>query len=48
MLEPDSIFSQLRIFAQGPFAQGVKTEGAALAVIAYLFEECDIFENPQD
>jgi len=44
--EPDDIFRGLRIFAQGPFAQMPKTESAVFAVLAYLFEECDIFERP--
>jgi len=44
----DAIFYGLRAFAQGPFTQSTQTEGAVLAVLAYLFEECDIFENPPD
>lgn len=44
--EPDDIFYGLKVFAQGPFAQEPKTEGAVLAILSYLFEECDIFENP--
>jgi len=45
-LDPDGIFYGLRLFAQGQFTQEPKMEGAVLAVLAYLFEECDIFENP--
>lgn len=44
--DPDQIFFGLRVFAQGPFAQTPKVEGAVMAILAYLFEECDIFENP--
>jgi len=44
--KPDEIFRGLRVFAQGPFAQMPKTESAVFAVLAYLFEECDIFERP--
>jgi hypothetical protein len=46
--DPDEIFRGLRVFAQGEFAQSPRTEGAVLAVLAYLFEECDIFERPPD
>jgi hypothetical protein len=44
--DADAIFSGLRTFAQGPFTQSPQTEGAVFAMLAYLFEECDIFENP--
>jgi hypothetical protein len=43
--DPDRIFNQLRSFTQGPFLQMPRFEIAALAVLAYLFEECDIFES---
>ncbi len=46
--DPDSIFYGLRFFAQGPFTQLPRTEVAVLAVLAYLFEECDIFERPPE
>lgn len=46
--DADNIFSGLRLFTQGPFTQSPQTEGAVLAVLAYLFEECDIFENPPE
>ena len=45
-LEPDNIYFQLRVFTQGSFTQEVRTEAAVLAVLSYLFEECDIFETP--
>lgn len=46
--DADTIFCQLRTFTQGPFIQSPQTEVAVFAVLAYLFEECDIFENPPD
>jgi hypothetical protein len=46
--DPDRIFYGLRVFAQGQFVQAPRTEGAVLAMLAYLFEECDIFERPPD
>jgi hypothetical protein len=46
--DADTIFYELRTFTQGLFIQSPQTEGAVLAVLAYLFEECDIFENPPD
>ncbi len=46
--DPDKIFYELRVFAQGPFTQVSRTEVAILAVLAYLFEECDIFERPPE
>jgi hypothetical protein len=47
-LDPDDIFRGLRVFAQGQFVQAPRTESAVLAVLAYLFEECDIFERPPE
>ncbi len=44
--DPDSILYELQIEAQGPYIQRSKQAVAALAVLAYLFEECDIFERP--
>ena len=46
--DADAIFHGLKTFTQGPFTQSPQTEGAVLAMLAYLFEECDIFENPPD
>ncbi len=46
--EPDLIFYGLRTFTQGSFTQASQTEGAVFSVLSYLFEECDIFENPPE
>ncbi len=40
------IFDRLRLFATGPFQPTVMLDGARLTVLAWLFEECDIFEHP--
>jgi hypothetical protein len=45
---PDNIFHGLRVFLQGPFAQTPRNESAVFAVLAYLFEQCDIFERPPE
>lgn len=41
------IFDRLRRFAVGPCSADANADVASLAVLAYLFEECDIFENPE-
>lgn len=46
--DPDRILRGLRVFAQGPFILNQRVEAAVLAVLAYLFEECDIFEHPPE
>jgi hypothetical protein len=46
--DPDTIFHRLQVAVQGPFTQQSKQIVAALAVLAYLFEECDIFERPPE
>ncbi|MCK4826195.1 hypothetical protein KA005_61200 [bacterium] len=43
---PDIIFMKLQEFAGGGQRGSPKHESAVLAVIAHLFENCDIFENP--
>ena len=45
-LTATEIFDRLRMFATGPFQPGVKRDSACLTVLAWLFEECDIFEHP--
>jgi hypothetical protein len=45
---PDDIFHLLQVDVQGPFVQRPSQAAAALAVLAYLFEECDIFERPPE
>lgn len=46
-LDSVEIFDGLRRFAVGPYGADSTADVAALAVLAYLFEECDIFENPE-
>ena len=45
-MSPDDIFHQLHLFAGGSTRQKGRREAAALAVLAYLFEQCEIFERP--
>jgi hypothetical protein len=47
-LLPDDIFGRLQKFALGGLRGTPAHEIAALAVLAHLFEECDIFERPHD
>jgi hypothetical protein len=47
-LSPDEIFMRLQDFAGGEKRQEPKHEAAVLAIIAHLFELCDIFERPGD
>lgn len=42
------IFDRLWTFATGPYRGQSGGEVAALAVLAHLFEACDIFETPQE
>ena len=42
--EPDRIFLKLQVFAGGTQTQEPKHQAAVLAVLAYLFDQCDIFE----
>lgn len=43
---PDEILMRLWMFAKGVVVRSPRIEAAGLAVIAYLFEQCDIFEAP--
>lgn len=43
---PDEIFDDLYVFAGGRQHQDAKHLTAVLSVLAYLFEQCDIFERP--
>ncbi len=43
---PDEIFQRLLVFAGGPNRLPLPREAAIMAVLAYLFESCDIFEAP--
>jgi hypothetical protein len=45
-LPPDLIYSNLRSFAGGEQQGGPDHDVAVLAVLAYFFEQCDIFEAP--
>jgi|WetSurSiteA1Bulk_404760.scaffolds.fasta_scaffold07473_1 hypothetical protein len=47
-LPPDIIFAKLEEFAGGSIRQPPRNEAAILAVLTYLFEECDIFERPRE
>ncbi len=47
-LESDEIFTQLHIYAGGFARKEPRYEAAVLAVLAHLFEMCDIFENPKE
>ncbi len=47
-LLPDLIFAELQAFAGGVPRGAPKHEAAVLAVLAFLFEECDIFESSRD
>ncbi|MCG3190809.1 MAG: hypothetical protein DIJKHBIC_00029 [Thermoanaerobaculia bacterium] len=45
---PDDILYQLLLLAGGRARAPARQEAATLAVLAYLFEQCDIFERPDD
>jgi hypothetical protein len=47
-LDPDSIFRELQIFAGGERTREPKHQAAVLSVLAYLFDQCDIFESVGD
>ncbi len=46
-IDPDGIFMRLQVFAGGEQTQEPKHQAAVLSVLAYLFDECDIFEREQ-
>lgn len=46
-LAPDEIFSGLQRFAGGSMLQSPSHQNSVLAVLAYFFEKCDIFERPE-
>ncbi len=48
MNDPDGIFTALWRFTGGDQKGLAEREAAVLAVLAYFFEECDIFERPAD
>jgi hypothetical protein len=45
---PDLIFGKLQEFAGGSQRGTPRYEAAVLAVLAFLFEQCDIFESPPE
>ena len=45
---PDDIFAGLQRFALGDRIASVTQQSASLAVLAFFFEECDIFERPDE
>lgn len=45
---PDQIFSDLQKFAGGSEVPSPGVQNAVLAVLAYFFEECDIFDRPKE
>lgn len=45
-LAPDAIFCELQAFAGGRSRTSAENEAAVLAILAFLFEECEIFERP--
>jgi len=45
--DPDLIFRDLYVFAGGMQGGDPSHEAAVLAVLAYLFDQCDIFERPK-
>jgi hypothetical protein len=47
-MKSDLIFERMREFAQGDRRLDSAREAAVLAVIAYLFEQCEIFERPPE
>lgn len=47
-ISPDQIFVELQTFAGGGKRGTPEHEAAVLAVLAYFFEECDIFERPSE
>jgi len=47
-IHPDLIFSELWVFAGGKLKSSPDHEAAVLAVLANLFEACDIFERPRE
>jgi len=47
-LDGAEIFNRLHEFAIGPFRPDTENQVACLAVLAWLFESCDIFEHPPE
>lgn len=47
-MTPDQIFHKLHVFAGGTQQNSEALEAAVLAVLAYFFEKCDIFERTEE
>lgn len=47
-LAPDDIFARLQLIGNGTLFATPARQVATLTVLAYLFEECDIFERPRE
>lgn len=47
-LTPDDIFARLQLIGNGTTLATPSRQAATLTVLAYLFEECDIFERPKE
>ena len=47
-LGPNLIFHELHKFASGDLLPDPQRQSATLAVLAFLFEDCEIFERPPD
>lgn len=47
-IAPDDVFAELQRFAGGGQPASAARQCATLAVLAFFFEECDIFERPPD
>jgi hypothetical protein len=47
-IAPDEIFSALQRFAGGNVIPTPTVQNAVLAVLAFFFEECDVFERPDE
>lgn len=46
-LSADAVFAELQAFVGGQPPASPQRQAAALTVLAYLFEACDIYERPQ-
>jgi len=47
-LLPDEVFAELQMFAGGHAPQTPNRQAAVFALLAFLFEECHIFERPPE
>ncbi|WP_020469847.1 ABC-three component system protein [Zavarzinella formosa] len=47
-LSPDDIFVRLQLIGNGTTLASPSRQAATLTVLAYLFEECEIFERPPE